>query len=221
MDTIGHLWAENLGIDTRQYEPDWKLGRHAGFLRNAQMLKYGKPDVVIAFPGGSGTENMIELTRKAKTRLIEFPGLYFKKECPDYGFLSNFYKAEQIDSDGVVYPTNEHFYQSRKTLNEKERAYVLEDPDPGVAKKRGRAVNCRHDWEEIKRPIMLEGLRQKFPEGSELAHRLLNTGSVYLFEYTTWNDQYWGVNTSLKGENHLGKLLMVRRKELRRLRDAA
>ena len=36
-----------------------KYGKSAGPIRNAEMLRFGKPQLVVAFPGGDGTENMI------------------------------------------------------------------------------------------------------------------------------------------------------------------
>lgn len=59
-DTLGHLWARFRGIPTEVYPADWeKNGRAAGAIRNRVMLAVGKPDLVVAFPGGKGTANMI------------------------------------------------------------------------------------------------------------------------------------------------------------------
>lgn len=57
-----------------RYPAQWdKYGKSAGYRRNLQMLEEGKPDLVIAFPGGKGTKNMIELSKKAgiEVRQIE------------------------------------------------------------------------------------------------------------------------------------------------------
>lgn len=55
-----------------EYPADWnKYGKRAGYIRNQQMLDEGKPDVVIAFPGGRGTAMMVDLSRKAGVRVIE------------------------------------------------------------------------------------------------------------------------------------------------------
>lgn len=43
----------------------------AGFIRNKEMLVEGKPDLVIAFPGGNGTDNMIDLADKAGIKVIK------------------------------------------------------------------------------------------------------------------------------------------------------
>jgi hypothetical protein len=48
------------------YEADWEShGRAAGPIRNAKMLIEGKPDYVIAFPGGYGTLDMKKKAIKA------------------------------------------------------------------------------------------------------------------------------------------------------------
>jgi UDP-N-acetylmuramoylalanine-D-glutamate ligase len=64
-DSLAALAAERLGFDTEQYPANWsKHGRAAGPIRNKQMLDSGL-DLVIAFPGGRGTANMITQARKA------------------------------------------------------------------------------------------------------------------------------------------------------------
>lgn len=63
-DTEAGLWAESEGITPLVYKAEWKkYGKSAGPRRNAIMLRDGKPDIVIAFPGGKGTENMVTLAR--------------------------------------------------------------------------------------------------------------------------------------------------------------
>jgi hypothetical protein len=55
-----------------EYPADWKkYGKRAGYIRNVQMLEEGKPDLVVAFPGGKGTQMMKELARKAGITVIE------------------------------------------------------------------------------------------------------------------------------------------------------
>lgn len=44
-----------------KFPADWdRYGKKAGILRNQQMIDEGKPDLVIAFPGGKGTADMIK-----------------------------------------------------------------------------------------------------------------------------------------------------------------
>jgi hypothetical protein len=65
-DSLAELWARRHGIQTVAYPADWEtLGRAAGPLRNQRMLVEERPDVVVAFPGGSGTANMVRLAEEA------------------------------------------------------------------------------------------------------------------------------------------------------------
>lgn len=64
-DKLAYLWAKHNGIEQDQYDADWKLyGNSAGPIRNEMMLKFGKPHLVVAFDGGAGTKNMIQLAEK-------------------------------------------------------------------------------------------------------------------------------------------------------------
>jgi hypothetical protein len=66
------LWAMMMKIPHRPFRADWRThGRAAGPIRNQRMIDEGKPDLVIAFPGGRGTANMIESARRAGLRVIE------------------------------------------------------------------------------------------------------------------------------------------------------
>ncbi len=68
-DTLAKTAAVVMGIDIEEFTADWEShGRAAGPIRNKRMLDEGKPDRVIAFPGGKGTANMV---RQAKARGIE------------------------------------------------------------------------------------------------------------------------------------------------------
>ena len=84
------------------------------------------------------------------------------------------------------------------------------------AKRLGRHVQLRPDWENVKLPIMEEIVRAKFTQHPELAARLLATGDALLVEGTTWGDTCWGIDlTTGEGENRLGQILMQIRAELR------
>lgn len=71
-DTLGEVWAMANRVPVERYEPDWaKYGRAAGPVRNRQMLVEGKPTLVVAFPGGRGTANMIKQARAAGVPVLE------------------------------------------------------------------------------------------------------------------------------------------------------
>ena len=65
---------EQLGwkLGFKEYPADWKkYGRGAGPIRNQQMLDEGKPNLVVAFPGGRGTADMVARAKKAGVKVIE------------------------------------------------------------------------------------------------------------------------------------------------------
>ena len=71
-DTLAYCWARKNGLYTKRYPADWdRYGRRAGHIRNAEMLKDAKPVVVIAFPGGYGTADMVRRAKAASVPVIE------------------------------------------------------------------------------------------------------------------------------------------------------
>jgi ribA/ribD-fused uncharacterized protein len=134
----------------------------------------------------------------------------------EYEFLSNF-AASPVTIDGKDYATIEHFFQACKTLDEGEHEGVRLATTPGRAKKMGRQVTLRPDWEAVKDKVMRTGLLHKFAPGSDLASKLIATGAEELIEGNNWGDVRWGKvwkGGELVGENRLGRLLMEIRKGL-------
>lgn len=128
-----------------------------------------------------------------------------------YRFLSNFHPVD-VGYEGVVYPSVEHAYQAAKTLNVGLRSAIRMAGSPGAAKKMGRAVLLRPDWEEAKLKVMAELLERKFAHPG-LRAMLLATGEEELIEGNTWGDQIWGVCDGV-GANLLGVFLMALRAHL-------
>lgn len=65
-------WAKRNGVRQESYPADWKRWRGAaGPIRNQRMLIEGRPDLVVAFPGGRGTADMVDRARKAVVPVIE------------------------------------------------------------------------------------------------------------------------------------------------------
>lgn len=129
-------------------------------------------------------------------------------------WLSNFWPSV-VTLDDVEYSTVEHAYQAAKTLNLAQREMIRTSLSPGIAKRYGRRVTMRHDWEQIKLSVMENLLRQKF-QISTLQKWLASTGDIDLIEGNRWGDTFWGVDLRVNppvGENHLGKLLMKIRDE--------
>lgn len=138
-------------------------------------------------------------TRKAITSFTE-----------SYRFLSNFYLCPVQDDRGQEYPSVEHAYQASKTLDPVERSWFTTG-SAAEAKKKGRRITLRPDWDVVKLSVMENLLRQKFAEPS-LAAALRATEPSELIEGNWWGDTYWGVCRG-QGQNHLGRLLMQIRQE--------
>ena len=72
-DELAAQWADARGIYQQGYEADWSTKtKWAGPLRNRLMLSYGFPDLVIAFPGGKGTADMVRQARKRGVEVMQF-----------------------------------------------------------------------------------------------------------------------------------------------------
>jgi ribA/ribD-fused uncharacterized protein len=128
-----------------------------------------------------------------------------------YSFLSNFYMVP-INLGNMIYKSAEHAFQAAKTKDKKIRKLIAQAKTPGKAKRLGREVVLRPNWEKRKFEIMYKILWAKFSQNRELMKKLLKTGDAELIEGNTWGDQYWGICRG-KGENKLGKLLMLLREE--------
>lgn len=129
----------------------------------------------------------------------------------EYDWLSNFWFSP-VELEGATYPTVEHAFQAAKTRDADDRLKIQQSASPGQAKRLGRKVLLRADWEQVKVEIMRDLLRKKFAD-QQLADLLRATGNRELIEGNTWNDRFWGVCRGV-GKNWLGRLLMEVRAEL-------
>ena len=134
----------------------------------------------------------------------------------DHRFLSNFWYAD-VQLDELRYASVEHAYQAAKTVLQIEREQFRDRITPGVAKRLGRGVTMRPDWDAVKLGVMQDLVRQKFAR-PDLADLLRKTGDAPILELNAWGDRYWGViegaDGRLIGANHLGRILMDVRREI-------
>lgn len=117
--------------------------------------------------------------------------------------MSNFYPV-RVKFEGITYYNAEAAYQAQKCRIPREReCFAILGADE--AKKLGRRVPLRPDWEEVKLPVMEAVVRAKFTQNPYLAKYLAETGDQVLKEGNHWHDLYWGVDMHTgEGENHLG-----------------
>lgn len=128
----------------------------------------------------------------------------------DYAFLSNMYETTVTYRD-IVYNNSESAFQAQKNP---KRALDFVGISGYEAKKLGKKTALRPDWGDVRLQIMEDVVRAKFSQNRELKQKLLATGDAVLMECNTWHDCFWGVCQG-KGENHLGKILMKIREELK------
>jgi YspA, cpYpsA-related SLOG family len=87
-DTLAGDWAELRRLDCWVFHAEWadishpdavivtrrdgsKYDKRAGLRRNQQMIDEGKPDLVVAFPGGTGTADMVSRAKRAGIEVLD------------------------------------------------------------------------------------------------------------------------------------------------------
>lgn len=154
------------------------------------------------------TKEQIEYLKQEET--IRDNAILFKE-----GYYYEFSNFHQSIIGKENWPTVEHFYQANKTLDSEEKVKVLAALTPNIAKKLGKQLTLRPDWEEVKYDIMYAGVKEKFTRHNNLKHLLLRTGNKQIIEWTWWGDKIWGMcSKTEKGCNALGKILQMVRSEL-------
>lgn len=142
--------------------------------------------------------------------------LEFKSEFKRF---SNFYPVT-IHYNRRTFPTVEHAFVSEKSFDPsfKNRIANLKATQAGYAKKLGRQIQLRDDWDEIKNQVMFELVLTKFNK-PEFQSFLLLTGEGKIVEGNYWHDNYWGdcyckKCQSVMGLNYLGRILMKIRENI-------
>lgn len=143
-------------------------------------------------------------------------------------FLSNFHPCK-IEHQGITYPSVEHHYVAMKCNSSQYfngnqytvgdfREIIAKTVSAAVVKKMGQQMKVRSDWDEKKLDFMNWAVREKFKQ-EDLKELLLSTEDLPIIEGNFWHDVYWGQcscdKCKGKGENHLGKILMKVRDEIK------
>jgi ribA/ribD-fused uncharacterized protein len=125
-------------------------------------------------------------------------------------WLSNFTPCEVV-LDGATYPSIENAFHAAKTRYLEERQPFLHIT-AGQAKRAGKKVTLREDWDEVKLEVMEDLTRQKYSR-DPLKAKLLGTGNRDIQEGNVWGDTFWGICKG-EGSNHLGVIIMKIRDEI-------
>jgi ribA/ribD-fused uncharacterized protein len=154
-----------------------------------------------------------------------------------YRFLSNFWEQpvfyqHPYMQSAIWWPSAEHAFQASKTQLPTQARWVLDADSPGQAKRLGRKLALRPDWEQVKKRVMFSVLAAKFARdpgvtSGSLGAQLVATAPQILIEGNRWGDDYWGAvpaawaphpgalswtaedGSLLWGHNYLGRLLMA------------
>lgn len=134
----------------------------------------------------------------------------------EYRWLSNFWWCKVV-WEGIEFPTAEHAYQASKAKDISDKLAIRVLETPGKAKRAGKLVERRDDFEANKIRIMEEILTDKFTRNSSLRVKLEGTKELALQEGNNWGDTFWGIDLRTgEGRNELGKTIMRIRERLLR-----
>jgi len=149
-------------------------------------------------------------------------GLYFYASGRPFYELTNFWRCSpKIVIAGEKWSTSEHYYQAQKfpvgsaayrsvqSAATARDVFDLANGTSGTFKSQ-----IRSDWNSISLNVMMDVVRAKFSQNSQLKALLLSTGDATLVENAGKNDPFFGAGAAMNGANHLGIILMRVRAEL-------
>ena len=139
--------------------------------------------------------------------------IYFYE--PEYFVFCN-YSAYAIEWNGKLYMTSEHAYHSEKFEDEKIKEQIRSARSAHDAHifAEVNKDKRRKDWDKVKLGIMKEILRAKVEQHPYVREKLMQSEDGELIENSP-TDSYWGWGPNKDGENHLGRLWMEIRQELK------
>lgn len=133
-----------------------------------------------------------------------------------WDFLSNS-SSFAVEWQGHLCSTSEHAYQAEKFLDRALRHRICEARSVYDAKKiaQSERSRIRGDWTVIEVDIMERILRAKLEQHPYIRERLVGSGDVEIIKHSA-EDLFWGSGPDQNGKNHLGKIWMNLREEVRR-----
>jgi len=133
----------------------------------------------------------------------------------EFYVFSNF-SSFKLKWKGYDWMTSEHAYHSEKFKDEEllEQLRSARSAHDAMVVAYANKDKRLKDWDSIKLGIMKEILHAKAEQHPYVKKKLLESGDKELVE-NSWRDSYWGWGPNKDGENHLGKLWMEVRDEIR------
>lgn len=152
----------------------------------------------------------LALIDRDQTRQWDLTNYVWPKLLSNFAFTPIWVEIEEL-SLLIHAVTGEHAFQALKTEDYRERLSILEAATPGQAKRLGRKVTLRPDWDEHSILFMNAILAAKVEQHHSVVAELMATGDRPIIEVNYWNDQRWGTNQQGVGANQLGQLWMYQR----------
>ncbi len=133
----------------------------------------------------------------------------------EFYMFSNF-SSFRVNWNGKDWMTSEHAYQASKFIDEDIITEIKEARSSHDSKKIAEKYSDkkREDWADVKLSLMEEIVRAKASQHQYIQKKLLETGNIELIEDSP-KDSFWGWGPEKTGENHLGKIWMKIREELK------
>ncbi len=131
--------------------------------------------------------------------------------------FSNF-SAFAVYWENHLWMTAEHAYQAAKFEEPETRRQIRHALSAHEAKRLAKVFRSEADpdWPRRKLAVMEEILRAKLAQHEYVREMLIKTGKLEIIEDSV-TDCFWGRGRDWRGENHLGKIWMKLRAEIKPL----
>jgi hypothetical protein len=101
-DRLAKEWAGFVDVPVQEFRADWnRYDKAAGHIRNKQMLDEGRPDLVIAFPGGAGTADMIRQAEERRVEVMQPGSTIAKARIEAHRAFDPLWKFDVMSRDGA------------------------------------------------------------------------------------------------------------------------
>ncbi len=125
--------------------------------------------------------------------------------------LGMFFPCEIKDPQGRKYACAQAYFEALKCAREEDKQWFIAPTNGFQAYQKSNKLDKKQDFNPLE--AMKEVIEAKFTQNLSLSRFLINTGNSYLIDVST-SESYWASGPDLKGNNHLGKILMEAREKL-------
>lgn len=144
---------------------------------------------------------------------MQEPIFFYEHEFYPFSNFSSF----AIEWKGKPHMTSEHAYHTEKFEDESLKEEIRSQKSAHAAFTLAREYKDRRrsDWDDVKLGIMKDILRAKVAQHPYVMKKLLDSKDRVLVE-DSWRDDFWGWGPNKDGKNHLGRLWMEVREEVKK-----